>query len=123
MNKKNIFIFLGFFSSLGTLLCCALPALLVSLGAGAVLAGMIGFAPWLVVFSKYKLITFVTAGLLLLLAFVMQKQSRMRECPVDSEKATVCASSKKISWWVLYCSLVIYITGLFFAYLAPHLFN
>lgn len=123
MNKKNIFVFLGFFGSLGTLLCCALPALLVSLGAGAVLAGVIGFAPWLVVFSKYKLITFVVAGLLLLLAFVMQRQSRLMECPIDSEKAAVCAGSKKISRWVLYVSVAIYIIGFFFAYLASWFLN
>ena len=123
MNKKNIFVFLGLFGSLGTLLCCALPALFVSLGAGAVLASMIGSAPWLVVFSKYKLITFMIAGMLLLLAIVMQKQSRLRECPIDSKQATVCAGSKKISQWMLYVSVVIYITGFFFAYPASYLFH
>ena len=123
MNKKNIFVFLGLFGSVGTLLCCALPALFVSLGAGAVLASMIGSAPWLVVFSKYKLITFVIAGILLLLAIVMQRQSRLKECPIDSEQAAVCAESKKINQWVLYFSVAIYIIGFFFAYLASYLFN
>ena len=123
MNKKSVFIFLGLFSSVGTLLCCALPALFVSLGAGAVLASAIGFAPWLVVFSKYKLITFVVAGVLLLLAIVMQKQSRLKECPIDSDQAAVCAGSKKINQWVLYFSVAIYITGFFFAYLASYIFN
>ena len=37
--------FLSLFTSTGTLICCALPALLVSIGAGAVMAGLIEAVP------------------------------------------------------------------------------
>ena len=36
---------LSLFTSTGTLICCALPALLVSIGAGAVMAGLIEAVP------------------------------------------------------------------------------
>lgn len=38
--------------SLGTLLCCALPALLVLLGLGAAVASVLSSLPWLVTLSR-----------------------------------------------------------------------
>ena len=63
--RQTIFPILTLFTSVGTLLCCALPALLVTLGAGAALAGFISVAPWITVISKYKVVVFVIAGILL----------------------------------------------------------
>jgi len=48
-NLRNAIVqTLTLFGSLGTLLCCALPALLVSLGAGAVMASLVTNVPQLV---------------------------------------------------------------------------
>ena len=45
--------------------CCALPMVLVALGAGGAMASMASALPWLVALSKYKLATFgVTAAAL-----------------------------------------------------------
>ena len=71
MDKKTILPTLSLFASLSTLLCCALPALLVTLGAGAVLASIIHISPWLVFLSKYKVYTF----LFLILIIVIQNSS------------------------------------------------
>ena len=46
---------LTLFTSGGTLICCALPALLVSLGAGAVMASVVSSVPQIVWFSEHKL--------------------------------------------------------------------
>ena len=59
--RQTIFPILTLFTSVGTLLCCALPALLVTLGAGAALAGFISVAPWITAISKYKVVVFVVA--------------------------------------------------------------
>ena len=64
--SKNITLpLISLFSSFATLTCCALPALLVSLGAGAVLAGLITNFPQLIFLSKYKIYVFSIAGLLI----------------------------------------------------------
>ena len=42
------------FTSSGTLLCCALPAALVAVGAGATLASLVGAVPQLVWLSEHK---------------------------------------------------------------------
>ena len=46
--------FLSLFTSTGTLICCALPALLVSIGAGAVMAGLIEAVPQITWLGKNK---------------------------------------------------------------------
>ena len=78
---------LSLFTSFGTLVCCALPVLMVKLGMGAALAGLIGAAPWITVISDYKLTIFVVAGVLLLIAAFMVWYTRNAPCPVDSAKA------------------------------------
>lgn len=52
-------------ASVGTLLCCALPSLLVLLGFGTTVAAAVSAAPWLVVLSRHKLWVFLAAGLLI----------------------------------------------------------
>ena len=54
------------FFSTGTLLCCALPILLVTLGAGAVVATVAANIPFLVALSLYKSWMFLFSGILLL---------------------------------------------------------
>ena len=52
ISSKNLIVpSLSLFTSLGTLLCCALPSLFVAIGAGAVLAGLISNMPFLIVLS------------------------------------------------------------------------
>ena len=49
----------------GTLICCALPIVLVALGAGSVVASLVSTAPWLVALSRNKEWVFLVAGGLL----------------------------------------------------------
>jgi hypothetical protein len=55
-------------SSFSTLFCCALPALLVSLGAGAALASVVSAVPQLVWLSEHKVPLFAFAGVVLALS-------------------------------------------------------
>lgn len=52
-------------ASVGTLLCCALPSLLVVLGLGATMASLVSGLPWLVVLSRHKAWMFAVTGLLI----------------------------------------------------------
>ena len=109
------------FTSLGTLLCCALPALLVSLGAGAALAGLVTNVPQLVWFSQHKIYFFAFATVMILLAGIMMYRARNLPCPTDSEKAKACSSARKISIYIYGFSVVVYLIGMFFAYVAQYL--
>lgn len=110
---------LSLLASSSTLLCCALPALLVAVGAGAALAGLVSAAPWLVWLSAHKTMTFGTAAVLLLLAGAMLWQARRLPCPADARLAAACARLRKLSWAIYGLSLVLYLLGLLFAFVLP----
>ena len=109
---------LGLFTSLGTLVCCALPALLVALGAGAVLAGLVSAVPQLVLLSEYKEIVFTVAGLLIVVAGLLQWRNRNAPCPIDPAQAVLCTRLRKVGVWIYGVSVIVYLTGFFFAFLA-----
>ena len=120
-NKSLILPFLNLFTSFGTIICCALPALLVSLGAGAALAGLVSAVPQLVVLSTYKVEVFSVAGLLLLVTGIYQWKMRNAPCPSDKELARACERIRLINAWLYGFSVVLYLAGFFFAFLATRL--
>lgn len=122
MWRQTILPSLSLFTSVGTLLCCALPALLVTLGMGAALAGFVGAVPWITAVSDYKEYLFAIGGILLAFASFMQWNARHAPCPADPVKAKACARIRKVSWVVLGVSIVIYVVGFFFAFLAADIF-
>lgn len=113
---------LSLFTSAGTLVCCALPALFVTLGMGAALAGLVSTAPWLVWLSAHKIAVFVLAGVLLTLSAYMQWRGRHAPCPVDPKQAKACMRLRKISVGILAFSILVYLTGVFFAFIAVRIF-
>jgi hypothetical protein len=118
---KRILSFLSLFSSLGTLVCCALPALLVSLGLGATLISVLGTFPQLIWLSEHKISVFIVAGVLLTLSGLSRWVSVRSECPVDSSNGENCRTAKSISTPVFYVSIILYCVGAFFAFVAPYL--
>jgi magnesium-transporting ATPase (P-type) len=120
--RQTILPSLSLFTSTGTLICCALPALLVTLGMGASLAGFVGVFPWITAISEYKVAVFAMAGIMLSLSAWMQWRARHAPCPADARKAKACMRLRKISWGILVFSIVIYVTGIFFAFFAADIF-
>jgi hypothetical protein len=118
MNLREIVLeVLTVLSSFTTLLCCALPALLVSLGAGAALATLITAVPQLVWVSEHKIPLFAFAGSMLLLSAISTYRNRNAPCPTDPVQAKSCLRLRRISARVFYLSSVIYLIGFFFAFL------
>lgn len=122
LYKQTILPTLSLFTSLGTLVCCALPALFVALGMGAVVAGLVSTAPWLVWLSDHKKYVFLVAGILLLISAYMQWRARNLPCPADVLQAKACRRLRIFSISVLVFSFVVYAIGFFFAFLAADLF-
>lgn len=114
--------FLTLFTSTGTLICCALPALLVSLGAGAVMAGLIEAVPQITWLGKNKAWVFAIAGALLLASGAWQWHARSLPCPADKAQAAACARARRVSWIVWGLSVALYAIGAFFAFFAASLF-
>lgn len=104
------------FASTGTLVCCALPIILVTLGLGATVAALTNAVPLLIKISEYKTWVFAGAGLLLVLsAWVMYRPNRA--CPADPKLARICAQTLKWNRRILWTSATVWGIGFFAAYL------
>ncbi len=113
---------LSLFASSGTLLCCALPALLVALGAGAVLSSLVAVVPGLVWVSEYKEAVFAFAGLMLVSSGVLQRKNRFAPCPADPALRQTCMQTRKNSGRIYRGSVAIYLVGGWFAFVQPLLY-
>ena len=109
------------FASSSTLVCCAIPALLVTLGAGAALSSLVSIFPQMVWLSEHKEQLFGFAGLLMMGSGVLQWRSRTAPCPTDSALRDACLKTRKTASNVYAASVVIYFIGGWFAFLQPWL--
>ena len=105
------------FTSAGTLVCCALPALLVSLGLGAVTVGLVSAFPGLVWLSEHKVWVFAVSGVMLAVAAAARYGQRNAPCPADPQAAQVCMRLRRLSLALVVFSVAVYLTGFFFAFL------
>lgn len=112
--------YLSLFASVGTLVCCALPAMLVLVGLGATVASVLSALPWLVALSQHKDWVFATSGLLIaanayyVYRLVPRLQLRRAACPPGEEEA--CVAANRASRALLLASAGIYVAGFVVAY-------
>lgn len=111
------------FASSGTLVCCALPALLVALGAGAALSTLVSVVPGLVWLSEYKAPVFGIAGAMLAFSGALQWRNRFAPCPTEPALRHACLRTRKTSARVYGLSVALYLVGGWFAFLQPWLIN
>ena len=114
--------FFSLFGSIGTLFCCALPVILVSLGMGAVFASLTSVFPQIHWITAYKNWLFLITGLLLFVSYFFIRTAKIMECPIDDQKPSSCRKAKKTSRWIFGCSVFCYSMGLVFAYILPVFF-
>jgi hypothetical protein len=118
---KKISLFLSLFLSTSTLLCCALPALFVGLGAGAVFAGLTSAVPQLIWVSEHKVSVFIIAGLLLLISRYLELKNKDKPCDISQRE--ICEQTRNWSLYIWSLSLIFYGVGLFFAFVLPFFFS
>ena len=121
-SDKAYLKWLTLFVTSSTLLCCALPILLVLLGFGAVVASLNYNVPGLVFLAEHKLWTLSLSALLLLfLAWVIWRPNQ--SCPTDPQLAEHCQMSKRWNKYIFWISVVIWSIGFFFSTLLLPLRN
>ena len=118
MNLRTIILeALTILSSFSTLICCALPAALVSIGAGAALATLVSTVPQLVWLSEHKIPLFAFAGLMLAMSGISAYRNRYAPCPAAPAQAASCIRVRRWSARIFYLAAVLYVIGFFFAFL------
>jgi hypothetical protein len=103
----------------GTLVCCALPALLVALGAGAALAGLVSVFPQIVWLSEHKALVFGAAAVAMGVAGWMQWRNRSAPCPTEPALRDACLRTRRWSARVYAISLLFLAVGAWFAFVQP----
>jgi hypothetical protein len=121
-TQKNPFLgYLSLFTSVGTLLCCALPSLLVLLGLGATVGAVLSSAPWLVTLSRHKQWVFLVSGFLIagnfLYVYKLAPKFRAEGEVCLPHAPEACSTASRFSRIILWVSASIYAVGLFAAYL------
>jgi hypothetical protein len=106
-------------TSTATLVCCVLPAVLVTFGAGASLAGLVSAFPQLVWMSEHKGWVFGTAGIVLLGSAALLWNARRLPCPIDPVAARACTRLRRASVTLFATAVIFYLCGLTFAFVLP----
>ena len=115
-SDKAYLKWLTLFITSSTLLCCALPILLVSLGFGAIVASLNFNIPGLVFLAEHKLWTLSLSALLLIfLAWVIWRPNQ--SCPADIQLAAQCQKAKLWNKRIFWLSVSIWSIGFFFSML------
>ena len=118
MNKPRSWSWLLLLTTSGTLLCCAIPIVLVSLGLGTAVATMASSAPWLITLSQYKAWMFLASGLLIgLSAWAVYRPGR--QCPTDPELAAACQRADRWNRRFISVSSGMWVIGFIAAYGLP----
>lgn len=109
------------FASSGTLVCCALPAMLVAVGAGAALSSLVSVFPQVVWLSEHKEGLFAFAGLALGASGSLLWRNRTAPCPTDPVLRHACVRTRKTSVRLYLFSALVYLVGGWFAFVQPWL--
>ena len=116
-TKEAGLTWLALFTTTGTLVCCALPITLVSLGLGATMASLVSVAPFLVTLSQHKVWVFsISGGLLALSGSLMYRPGRA--CPVDPALGRLCSKTQLWNRRIFWTSVALWSIGFFAAFLA-----
>ncbi len=125
-RRSSMLNYFSLFSSFGTLLCCALPSVLVLLGLGTTVASLLSAMPWLVNLSRHKIWTFSISGVLISLSFLVTywiapRLQAGQTC--DADDPTACGQASKMSRRLLWFSAAVWSAGFFVAYLLGPIFE
>jgi hypothetical protein len=115
LKQKGVTVF-TLFTTTGTLVCCALPIILVTLGLGATVAAMTSAFPFLIVLSQHKIWVFAFSGIMLVISgWLMFRPGRA--CPADKELGRACSTAHKWNKRIYWSSVAIWGVGFTAAYL------
>ena len=116
---KKLMSFFSLFGSLSTLLCCALPVTLVSIGMGATFASLTATFPQVIWLVERKNYLFGLTAILLIISYILMKRSENEPCPIDPELRKACQTGRKWSARIYWFTLIIYLIGFFTSYIMP----
>ena len=96
--------------SSGTLICCVLPIIFVTLGLGGAIALLTSQFPILVTLSQYQIwLVSISAVLLAFTAWLLWRPSR--SCPTDPKLAAFCNKMQRWNKRIFWTAFSIWVIG------------
>lgn len=117
VDSETRLTWLALFTTMGTIVCCALPITLVALGMGATMASLVSNVPFLVTLSQHKILVFTISGFLLAASGWLLYRTG-RTCPTDPKLAELCLRTEKWNRRIYWFSITLWGVGFFAAFLA-----
>jgi len=122
IHSRNVGVAAGaLLASSATLVCCVLPAVLVSFGAGAAVVGLVTAVPQLIWLSEHKPLVFGVAAVLLIASGALLWNARRLPCPTDARAAQACAALRRVSTSIYIVAVVAFAVGALFAFVLPRM--
>ena len=94
-----------------------LPALFVTLGAGATFASMVSAFPQLIIISHYKVYISIATLIILVIAGFFIEKSKHDPCPIDPNLRNICLRTRKRTSFIYYISV-----GILYLLVSLHMF-
>jgi len=116
-KKESSLTWLALFTTTGTLVCCAIPITLVTLGMGATVASMVSNFPFLITLSENKPWVFGISGFLMIASGYMMYRPG-RSCPTDQKLGELCNKSHIWNRRIFWFSVILWSIGFFAAFIA-----
>ncbi len=113
IKKDFIILLLALFTSFSTILCCALPIILVFLGFGSAFAALSSNFIFINIIAEKSAYIFLISLILLSISayfIFFQNQS----CPSDKKLANICLKSKIINKYIWFFAIFIWIISFLF---------
>jgi hypothetical protein len=92
---------------------------MVSLGAGAVLVGLVSAVPQLIWLSEHKVLVFAIAGAMLVVSGIMLRRAAYLPCPTEPVAARACMRLRRVSSVLFWCAVAAFAVGAGFVWITP----
>ena len=122
--KRAILVtFTSLVTSISMCICCALPAFLLLLGGGPILASLFTTFPKLLLLEKYSVLLFLVSGSLIFISGILKWKSRNYVCPSDPVEEKSCRNINCFNKYLYIFTVIIFLVGTFTTFILPRIYQ
>lgn len=110
-------------TSISMCICCALPAFLLLLGGGPILASFFNTFPKLLLMEKYSVLLFIISGSLIAASGFLRWKNKNYTCPSDPKEEQTCNKLNCFNKYLYIFTLIIFTVGAFTTFILPKLYQ
>ena len=123
-TKKAIAVTLSSLAaSISMCICCALPAFLLLLGGGPILASIFTTFPKLLLLEKYSIFLFIFSATLIIISGILRWKNRNYACPSDPVEEKTCRKLNCFNKYLYFFTIIVFLVGTFSTFILPKIYQ